>query len=134
MKCTCSAVTKSLAGFGGLGQRPNPDTERGIVTNSGSVTGGLVGGVLPGTVTTGVVTTRSASLPGRHPAGTANRSQDGAIRRWLRKPKLQNKSDYGTDSCQAESGKGSDQLIYKRFVKVWILRRGASEGSTPFVF
>lgn len=42
---------EKLAGFGGLGQRPNPNTERGIETNSGSGTGGPVGQVLPGEVT-----------------------------------------------------------------------------------
>jgi len=42
---------EKLAGFGGLGQRPNPGTERGIETNSGSGTGGVVGQVLPGEVT-----------------------------------------------------------------------------------
>jgi hypothetical protein len=31
---------EKLAGFGGLGQRPNPMTERAIETNSGSTTGG----------------------------------------------------------------------------------------------
>ncbi len=42
---------EKLAGFGGLGQRPNPGTERGIETNSGSGTGGPVGMILPGEVT-----------------------------------------------------------------------------------
>jgi hypothetical protein len=42
---------EKLAGFGGLGQRPNPNTERGIETNSGSGTGGPVGQILPGEVT-----------------------------------------------------------------------------------
>lgn len=42
---------EKLAGFGGLGQRPNPGTERGIETNSGSGTGGVVGQVLPGEIT-----------------------------------------------------------------------------------
>jgi hypothetical protein len=42
---------EKLAGFGGLGQRPNPGTERGIETNSGSGTGGPVGQILPGEVT-----------------------------------------------------------------------------------
>lgn len=42
---------EKLAGFGGLGQRPNPNTERGIETNSGSGTGGVVGQILPGEVT-----------------------------------------------------------------------------------
>lgn len=42
---------EKLAGFGGLGQRPNPSTERGIETNSGGVTGGSYGQILPGEVT-----------------------------------------------------------------------------------
>ena len=48
---------EKLAGFGGLGQRPNPNTERGIETNSGSGTGGIVGQVLPGEVKGGLQTT-----------------------------------------------------------------------------
>jgi hypothetical protein len=39
---------EKLAGFGGLGQRPDPNTERGIVTNSFSGSGGYVGQVFPG--------------------------------------------------------------------------------------
>jgi hypothetical protein len=42
---------EKLAGFGGLGQRPDPSTERGIITNSGGLTGGVAGQVLPGEVT-----------------------------------------------------------------------------------
>ncbi|MBM4124699.1 MAG: hypothetical protein FJ246_07075 [Nitrospira sp.] len=42
---------EKLAGFGGLGQRPNPSTERGIETNSGGMTGGVSGQILPGEVT-----------------------------------------------------------------------------------
>jgi hypothetical protein len=41
---------EKLAGFGGLGQRPDPNTERGIVTNSFSAAGGYVGQILPGNV------------------------------------------------------------------------------------
>src|SRR5205809_874997 len=41
---------EKLAGFGGLGQRPDPNTERGIVTNSFSAAGGYVGQVMPGEV------------------------------------------------------------------------------------
>ena len=41
---------EKLAGFGGLGQRPNPMTERAIETNSGGITGGVAGSVLPGEV------------------------------------------------------------------------------------
>jgi hypothetical protein len=42
------------AGFGGLGQRPDPNTERGIDTNSGSSHGGEVGKVLPGEISSGI--------------------------------------------------------------------------------
>jgi hypothetical protein len=48
---------EKMAGFGGLGQRPDPNTERGIVTNSGSGTGGIVGQVQPGEVKSGLQTT-----------------------------------------------------------------------------
>jgi hypothetical protein len=41
---------EKMAGFGGLGQRPNPNTERGIETNSGGITGGVAGQILPGEV------------------------------------------------------------------------------------
>jgi hypothetical protein len=45
---------EKLAGFGGLGQRPDPKSERGISTDSASGTGGVVGQVMPGEVTTGI--------------------------------------------------------------------------------
>jgi hypothetical protein len=45
---------EKLAGFGGLGQRPDPNTERGIVTNSFSNAGGIVGQVQAGEVTSGI--------------------------------------------------------------------------------
>ena len=48
--------SEKLAGFGGLGQRPDPKTERGIVTENFSSHGGVVGQVMPGEVTTGVTT------------------------------------------------------------------------------
>jgi hypothetical protein len=48
---------EKLAGFGGLGQRPNPATERGINTNSGSTTGGIGGAVLPGKIESGITST-----------------------------------------------------------------------------
>lgn len=41
---------EKLAGFGGLGQRPDPATERGIVTQNASTHGGVVGQVLPGEI------------------------------------------------------------------------------------
>ena len=46
---------EKLAGFGGLGQRPDPRTERGIITENLGITGGIPGAVIPGEVTTGIV-------------------------------------------------------------------------------
>lgn len=47
---------EKLAGFGGLGQRPDPATERGIVTQNESTHGGVVGQVLPGEIKSGITT------------------------------------------------------------------------------
>ena len=79
---------EKLAGFGGLGQRPNPMTERGINTNSGSTTGG-VSAVVFSLVRQLVDPSppRSASSPVQHLAGIVNRSQDGAIRPSRRRPR-----------------------------------------------
>ncbi|MDO9118053.1 MAG: hypothetical protein Q7U39_08855 [Nitrospira sp.] len=57
---------EKLAGFGGLGQRPNPMTERAIETNSGGITGGVAGSVLPGKVT-GTVDTTISEFTGAAP-------------------------------------------------------------------
>lgn len=57
---------EKLAGFGGLGQRPNPMTERAIETNSGSTTGGVAGSVLPGQVK-GTVDTGISEFTGAAP-------------------------------------------------------------------
>lgn len=54
--CTVYRGAATLAGFGGLGQRPDPETERGIVTHSGSNHGGIVGQVLPGEIKSGLTT------------------------------------------------------------------------------
>jgi hypothetical protein len=45
---------EKLVGFGGLGQRPDPRTERGINTANDSSHGGVVGQVLPGEVMSGI--------------------------------------------------------------------------------
>jgi hypothetical protein len=45
---------EKLAGFGGLGQHPDPKTERGIVTERFSSHGGVVGQIIPGEVTSGI--------------------------------------------------------------------------------
>ncbi|MEQ1655457.1 MAG: hypothetical protein ABL960_07135 [Nitrospira sp.] len=57
---------EKLAGFGGLGQRPNPMTERAIETNSGGITGGVAGSVLPGKVT-GTIDTTISEFTGAAP-------------------------------------------------------------------
>lgn len=48
---------EKLAGFGGLGQRPDPTTERGILTDNASTHGGVVGQVLPGEIKSGITST-----------------------------------------------------------------------------
>jgi len=90
---TVLRVNETMAGFGGLGQRPNPDTERGIVTNSGSGTGGIVGQVLPGEVKSGIQTTIGDFT--------------GAAPCWQCEPQpgwgfagATSKSDYGTDATK----------------------------------
>ncbi|MBI3357189.1 MAG: hypothetical protein HY038_10555 [Nitrospirae bacterium] len=89
---------EKLAGFGGLGQRPNPTTERAIETNSGGITGGIAGSVLPGKVG-GTVDTTVGEFTGAAPC-------------WNCEPQpgwgygAQNKSDYGTDTAKPNLVKG----------------------------
>lgn len=96
---------EKLAGFGGLGQRPSPNTERGIVTNSGTVTGGLVGGVLPGAVTTGLTTT-VGEFTGAAPCWNCEPQPGWGYQTVAPETKLQNKSDYGTDGAKPNLQKG----------------------------
>ena len=78
---------EKLAGFGGLGQRPDPGTERGIVTESGSNHGGVVGQILPGEIQSGITS----------PVG----EMTGAAPCWQCEPQpgwgfgTENRSDYG---------------------------------------
>ncbi|MGH7232573.1 MAG: hypothetical protein ACREJU_14625 [Nitrospiraceae bacterium] len=78
---------EKLAGFGGLGQRPDPRTERGIVTESASSHGGVVGQVLPGEIQSGI-TSSIGEMTGAAPCwqcepqpgwgyGTTNKSDYG---------------------------------------------------------
>ena len=89
---------EKLAGFGGLGQRPNPMTERGIETNSGGMTGGVAGGVLPGKIDSGIT-----SSVGEY---------TGAAPCWQCEPQpgwgnnVGNKSDYGADYTKPNLVKG----------------------------
>jgi len=96
---------EKLAGFGGLGQRPSPVNERGIVTNSGTVTGGPVGGVLPGTVTTGLTTT-VGEYTGTAPCWNCEPQPGWGYQTVAPETKLQNKSDYGTDGAKPNLQKG----------------------------
>lgn len=78
---------EKLAGFGGLGQRPDPKTERGIVTENASSHGGVVGQVLPGEIQSGIVSSIGEVT--------------GAAPCWQCEPQpgwgygTQNRSDYG---------------------------------------
>ncbi|MBU6480250.1 MAG: hypothetical protein KGS09_06865 [Nitrospirae bacterium] len=89
---------EKLAGFGGLGQRPNPMTERAIETTSGSTTGGVGGAVFPGEIKSGITS----------PVG----EYTGAAPCWQCEPQpgifnaVGNKSDYGTDVAKPSLSKG----------------------------
>jgi hypothetical protein len=96
---------EKLAGFGGLGQRPNPMTERGIETNSGGTTGAPVGSVLPGEVT-GVVTTGIAEFTGAAPCWNCEPQPGWGYNTVAPETKMPNKSDYGSDVAKPNLVKG----------------------------
>ena len=98
---------EKLAGFGGLGQRPNPATERGIVTNNGSATGAIVGSVLPGEVTSGVVTTTVGEYTGAAPCWNCEPQPGWGYQTVAPETKVQNKSDYGSDAQKPNLVKGA---------------------------
>ena len=89
---------EKLAGFGGLGQRPNPSTERGIVTSSGSTTGGISGSVFPGKIDSGI-TSSVGEYTGAAPCWQCE-PQPGIFN------SVGNKSDYGTDTAKPSLSKG----------------------------
>ena len=89
-----------LAGFGGLGQRPNPSTERAIVTNGGGVTGGVPGAVLPGKIT-GTIDTTVGEFTGAAPCWNCEPQPGWGYQ-------TQNKSDYGTDASKPNLVKGME--------------------------
>ena len=97
---------EKLAGFGGLGQRPNPSTERGITTNSGSTTGGISGGVLPGSAQGGSITTSIGEFTGAAPCWNCEPQPGWGYQTVAPETKVQNKSDYGTDTGKPNLVKG----------------------------
>jgi len=82
-------VAATMQGFGGLGQRPDPQHERALSTDRGGYTGGIVGSVLPGDIKTGLTTTVG--------------EYTGAAPCWNCEPQPgwgfgdKNRSDYGSD-------------------------------------
>jgi hypothetical protein len=84
---------EKLAGFGGLGQRPDPKTERGINTENFSTHGGVVGAVLPGEIQSGI-TSSIGEMTGAAPCWNCA-PQPG----WGDNGQS-NRSDYGTDASK----------------------------------
>ncbi len=97
---------EKLAGFGGLGQRPNPATERGIVTNSFTPTGGPIGGILPGTADGGSISTSVGEFTGAAPCWNCEPQPGWGYNTVAPETKVQNKSDYGADMAKPNLLKG----------------------------
>ncbi len=96
---------EKLAGFGGLGQRPNPSTERGIVTTSSTTTGGVAGSVLPGKIT-GTVDTTIGEYTGTAPCWNCEPQPGWGYQTVAPETKIPNKSDYGSDASKPNLIKG----------------------------
>lgn len=96
---------EKLAGFGGLGQRPNPSTERALQTNSGSTTGGVAGSVLPGKIT-GTIDTTIGEFTGAAPCWNCEPQPGWGYNTVAPETKMPNKSDYGTDTSKPNLIKG----------------------------
>lgn len=99
---------ETRAGFGGLGQRPDPNTERGIVTNSGGYTGGIPGAVFPGAINSGTVTTTVGEFTGAAPCWNCEPQPGWGYNTVAPETKVQNKSDYGTDAAKPNLMKGAN--------------------------
>jgi hypothetical protein len=78
-----------LAAFGGVGQRPDPRTERGIITDNASINAGMIGQVMPGEIKLGIHSD-IGEITGAAPCWQCE-PQPG----WGYESKS-NKSDYGT--------------------------------------
>jgi len=92
-------VAATKQGFGGLGQRPDPESERAIVTNRGGITGGIAGTVTPGEIKTGI-TSSVGEFTGSAPCWQCE-PQPG----WGNAA-TGTKSDYGTDLSKPNLVKG----------------------------
>lgn len=92
-------VGATKQGFGGLGQRPDPESERAIVTNRGGITGGIAGSVTPGEIKTDI-TSSVGEFTGSAPCWQCE-PQPG----WGNAA-TGTKSDYGTDLSKPNLVKG----------------------------
>jgi hypothetical protein len=92
-------VADTRQGFGGLGQRPDPENERSIATNRGGITGGIAGSVLPGEIKSGI-TSSIGEFTGSAPCWQCE-PQPG----WGNAA-TGTKSDYGTDLTKPNLVKG----------------------------
>jgi len=92
-------VDATKQGFGGLGQRPDPENERAIATSRGGITGGIVGSVLPGEINSGI-TSSIGVITGDAPCWQCE-PQPG----WGNAA-TGTKSDYGTDYTKPNLVKG----------------------------
>ena len=88
---------ETLAGFGGLGQRPDPGTERGIFSTDASTNGGILGQLQQGEVKLGI-TSAIGEITGAAPCWQCE-PQPG----WSYDVKVP-KSDWGAE----------DRLIYEK--------------------
>src|SRR5262249_30496865 len=94
-------VDATKQGFGGLGQRPDPESERAISTNRGGITGGIAGSVLPGKIDSGI-TTSIGEFTGAAPCWQCE-PQPG----WGNATST-TKSDYGADYTKPNLVKGQN--------------------------
>lgn len=92
-------VDATKQGFGGLGQRPDPENERAIGTSRGGITGGIAGSVLPGKIETGITST-IGEFTGSAPCWQCE-PQPG----WGNAA-ASTKTDYGTDYAKPNLNKG----------------------------
>ena len=93
-------VDATKQGFGGLGQRPDPENERAIGTNRGTITGGIAGSVLPGKIESGITSSVGGGFSGDAPCWQCE-PQPG----WGNAA-AGTKSDYGADYSKPNLVKG----------------------------